>query len=241
MNSTLKTNEKYWNDNAIEWFGCTALPEYGVRFPTEDKLKLLGNLAGMTVLDIGCGSGHSLKYCAERGASQLWGMDLSQAQLSIASDYLKAYKHKLRLVQSPMETCSHLPRQHYDLIYSIYAIGWTSDLEATFNHVYDLLKPGGAFIFSWQHPMHRSIQRKGDQWVLEHSYHKEDFYLLEIDKQTVELSSRKLSTYINALIKAGLTLDYVSESNALGCEPTDLKGDKARMMPLSFVMKAIKK
>ncbi len=34
--------------------------------------------------EICCGSGHSLKYLADKGAGELWGRDLSQKQLDNA-------------------------------------------------------------------------------------------------------------------------------------------------------------
>ena len=30
----IETNKKYWNEHADLWYGATALPKYGVRFPT---------------------------------------------------------------------------------------------------------------------------------------------------------------------------------------------------------------
>ena len=41
----IETNKTYWNDHADLWFGTTALPEYGVRLPTEDELHLFGDVA----------------------------------------------------------------------------------------------------------------------------------------------------------------------------------------------------
>ncbi len=32
----IESNKTYWNDHADLWFGTTALPVYGVRFPTEE-------------------------------------------------------------------------------------------------------------------------------------------------------------------------------------------------------------
>ena len=42
MNSEeiISNNKKYWNDHADLWFGTTALPELGVRFPTEEELHI---------------------------------------------------------------------------------------------------------------------------------------------------------------------------------------------------------
>ena len=87
-NDAIAYNEKYWNNHADLWFGTTALPQYGVKFPTEDELKLFGNVTGKKMLEICCGSGHSLKYHAERNAGELWGIDISQNQLDNAQQYL---------------------------------------------------------------------------------------------------------------------------------------------------------
>lgn len=81
-------NKQYWDDHADLWFGATSLPQYGVRFITEDELHFFSDVKGKKVLEICCGSGHSLKYLAERGASELWGLDLSQKQLDNAEKLL---------------------------------------------------------------------------------------------------------------------------------------------------------
>lgn len=52
MNNDLimDNNRNYWNENADLWFGTTALPEYGVKFVTEDDLHLFGNVSGKSCL-----------------------------------------------------------------------------------------------------------------------------------------------------------------------------------------------
>lgn len=73
----IETNKNYWNEHADLWFGTTALPQIGVHFPTEDDLHLFGDVSGKKILEICCGSGHSLLYNARKGAGELWGVDLS--------------------------------------------------------------------------------------------------------------------------------------------------------------------
>ena len=84
----IETNKKYWNEHADQWFGTTALPQYGVRFVTEDDLHLFGDVRGKSMLEICCGSGHSLLYNANKGAKELWGVDISQTQLENAAKLL---------------------------------------------------------------------------------------------------------------------------------------------------------
>ncbi|WP_379153967.1 class I SAM-dependent methyltransferase [Paenibacillus sp. sgz5001063] len=49
-------------------------------------MNLFGDVEDKRVLDIGCGSGHSLNFMASRGASELWGIDLSDTQIETALD-----------------------------------------------------------------------------------------------------------------------------------------------------------
>lgn len=53
-----------------------------------------------------------------------------------------------------MEACTGIPHNYFDIVYSIYAIGWSTDLRAIFQHAFACLKQGGIFVFSWDHPFH---------------------------------------------------------------------------------------
>ncbi len=136
----IAANKDYWNGHADLWFGTTALPQYGVKFVTEEDLHFFREVAGKRVLEICCGSGHSLKYLAERGAGELWGVDLSQKQLENARAYLAQNKITAKLICSPMEAELEVPKGYFDYVYSIYGIGWTTDLEGTFQKIASYLK-----------------------------------------------------------------------------------------------------
>ena len=178
----IETNKTYWNEHADLWFGTTALPVYGVRFPTEDDLHLFGNVANKKMLEICCGSGHSLKYNADRGAGELWGVDLSQNQLDNAAKLLKENGYSANLICAKMEDELNVPKEYFDYVYSIYGIGWTTDLQGTFNKIASYLKTDGIFIFSWHHTLNYCIacscdERKDvlvdNKFVLTKSYYDE--------------------------------------------------------------------
>jgi SAM-dependent methyltransferase len=149
-NDTLLINKKSWDVVAPRFYGRTALPEYGPFAPEETELNLFENANEKKVLDIGCGSGHSLKYMYDNGAAELWGLDLSHTQISTAKELLKDIK--VQLFQSPMELNPGIPHGYFDVVYSIFALGWTTNLEQTLKNVHQYLKPDGTFIFSWEHP-----------------------------------------------------------------------------------------
>jgi len=105
----LKMNKDNWEKSAERFFGRTALPEYGPFSQNEDQLQLFGDVSGKKVLEIGCGSGHSLQYMGNKGAKKLWGLDLTTKQIETASKLLDYLKDKVSLFKSPMEENPGLP------------------------------------------------------------------------------------------------------------------------------------
>ena len=160
-----EVNKTYWDANADSWFGATALPQYGVKFVTENELHLFGDVTGKTMLEICCGSGHSLKYHGDRNAGELWGLDISQKQLENAEKFLAESKFFPKLICSPMEDECGIPKNYFDIVYSIYGIGWATDLKTVFHRIASYLKKDGVFIFSWQHPLHGCVVVKEGQLI----------------------------------------------------------------------------
>jgi ubiquinone/menaquinone biosynthesis C-methylase UbiE len=249
----LRINKTYWDTNADLWFGTTALPTYGVKFVTEDDLHLFGDVSGKKLLEICCGSGHSLKYHADRNAAELWGVDISHKQLENADAYLKVQGYSAKFICSPMEAELDIPANYFDFVYSIYGIGWTIDLLGTFKKIASYLKKDGIFIFSWHHTLNYCVawscsQRKdvveNDTLVFNKSYFDESYFSMPVDGSDIILCNRKISTYINALAEAGFVIEQMIEQNDKetmeSVEDVSDKTKKARMIPISFCIKARK-
>ncbi|MBS8264382.1 class I SAM-dependent methyltransferase [Mesobacillus boroniphilus] len=203
-NDTILINKKSWDEVAPRFYGRTALPEYGPFAPEETELKLFGSVRGKKVLDIGCGSGHSLKYMNDNGAAELWGLDLSHSQISAAGELLK--DTNVKLFQSPMELNPGLPQTYFDVVYSIFSLGWTTNLEQTLKNVHEYLKPGGVFIFSWEHPLFSRIQNTDDGLLFNKSYHEEGPYDHQAWNHPAIMQQYKVSTYINSLVDTGFKI-----------------------------------
>ena len=189
-NNIHKTNSSFWGTKGNEVIGTTVLPKYGA-FVSEEKCHLFGDVSGKKLLEICCGNGHSLKYHGDHKASELWGIDISEKQIEKAREYLSLNGFSAKLICSPMEEDCGIPVDYFDYVYSVYGVGWTTDLE------------GG----------------------------------------TISLSDRKLSTYINALTKAGFIIDEMIEESDEDMLQSHKDGDfvrKAKMLPLIFVIKARK-
>ncbi|MFC5701937.1 class I SAM-dependent methyltransferase [Cohnella faecalis] len=119
MNETiaenLQINKQSWDAASERFFGRTALPEFGPYAPTEKKLNLFGDdLSGLNVLEIGCGSGHSMKYMISRGVKEAWGLDLSRNQV-VAANKVLGWEDSPFIFESPMEENPGIPEGYFDL------------------------------------------------------------------------------------------------------------------------------
>ena len=240
-------NRQYWDGAADNWFGATALPEYGVHCVTEDELHFFDGVQGKRLLEVGCGSGHSLVWQAKHGAGELWGLDISESQLRNASRWLAENGVEAHLVCSPMEEPCGIPEGYFDYVYSIYALGWSTDLHCTFRRLAAYLKPGGTLIFSWNHPLYGRagcVHVQGDRLVFDKSYFDRRDTEFTFDDGVLYLRNYSISDYVNALADAGFTIERLveqtdAETLAASGDLTD-KMRQAQMHPLSFVFKARK-
>ena len=240
--SVYETNTLYWDTTGSEDIGVTALPLYGA-FVSEEKCKLFGDVSGKKLLEIGCGSGESLKYLGERNHCELWGMDISENQIKKSNSLLAEHGLSAKLICSPMEEECGIPVDYFDIVYSVYAIGWTTDLDITFDRIASYLKKDGVLIFSWSHPIHKCVAVENDTLIFKKCYFDESRYLLPLGEGTLTLSDYKLSTYVNALAKAGFFIEKLIEESDYDITKNHdgIFARKAEMLPVTFVIKARKR
>ena len=245
----LATNRAGWNRVASLFHGSTALPEYGPLAPTEDTLKLLDGVSLARVLELGCGSGHSLRYLAEHGAGELWGIDLSPVQLVFAAETLQPFADRVRLIESPMEVDPGAPASAFDLVFSIYGLGWTTDLRATMTLAATYLRPGGCFLLSGEHPAYGCLQWNGAGYTMAEPYCAEGPRELASWKGVPIVTHRRtLATFVAETLRAGLQLEALIETPLETAAATDAHVDparwysvpRARAMPTTFIIKARK-
>ncbi len=108
---------------------------------------LLPPVAGLRVVDLGCGEGELAVRLATAGAAEVIGVDLSASMLS------RAHEHpSVRYVQSDIATFD-LPADSVDLVVSSLALHYVKDFDALVARIARWLSPAGQFTFSIEHPV----------------------------------------------------------------------------------------
>jgi SAM-dependent methyltransferase len=121
-------------------------PPHATVYPLEYAYYLLGDLAGRTVLDFGCGTGENSLLLARRGA-RVVGVDISESLVRIAIKRLQVngLAGSTRFIVGSAHDLP-LAGQSIDIVLGV-AILHHLDLHATSREIHRVLKPGGRAIF----------------------------------------------------------------------------------------------
>jgi trans-aconitate 2-methyltransferase len=118
-------------------------PEQYLRFrderyaPFDDLLSLITPRTGMSVIDLGCGTGELTRRLADYlPGSRVTGIDSSPRMLEKASDQ---ERDGLAFLEGDIENVSG----NWDLVFSNAAIQWVDDHEALVPRLLSLVSPGG--------------------------------------------------------------------------------------------------
>jgi SAM-dependent methyltransferase len=218
---TVRANRSWWDANADEYQA-----EHGgylgdARFlwcPEglyEDEAKLLGDVAGLDVLEIGCGAAQCARWLADRGA-RVAALDLSARQLQHARRIDEQEgRAPLRLVQADA-TALPFAAGSFDLLCSAFgAVPFVADSARLMREAARVLRPGGRWAFAVPHPLRWALpDLPGEEGlVVRHSYFDRRPYV-EQDEQGragyVE-HHRTLGDRVRELTQAGLRLEDLVE------------------------------
>jgi len=213
---TERANRAWWDANADEYQA-----EHGeflgdARFlwcPEglyEDEARLLGEVAGRDVLEVGCGGAQCARWLAGQGA-RVTAFDLSGRQLRHA----RRIDERLGRVPVPLvqadATALPFADAVFDLACSAFgAVPFVADSARVMREVARVLRPGGRWVFSVPHPFRWTLPDLGDEHglVVEHSYFDRRPYV-EQDEQGVAGYAehhRTVGDRIRELREAGFVL-----------------------------------
>ncbi|MEK7248154.1 MAG: methyltransferase domain-containing protein [Chloroflexota bacterium] len=114
-------------------------------------LRLIGDVAGMAVLDAGCGEGRFARMLAERGA-KVKGIDLSQTMIDLARSEEAARPLGIEFAQTDMADLSAFADETFDLAIAYVSLIDVERYELAVKEVARALKERGRFVFSLVHP-----------------------------------------------------------------------------------------
>lgn len=217
---TVRVNRRWW-DGAAAWYQN----EHGrflgdARFVwcpeglDEAQVRLLGDVRGRRVLEVGCGAAQCSRWLTRAGAVPV-GVDLSLAQLRHGRALDAATGTSVVTVLADAQA---LPfgAGSFDLACSAFGgVPFVADSAAVMREVSRVLRPGGRWVFSVSHPMRWCFPDDPGPGGLtvRHSYFDRRPYVEQDEQPTVTYAEhhRTLGDRVHEVVAGGFTLRDVVE------------------------------
>jgi len=204
-------------------------------------MDLLGDVRGKAILDLGCGDAQFGVELLQKGCSFYHGIDGSKNMIDLAKQQIK---HELIMLERVDLEEWNPPVAQYDLVVSRLVFHYLEDLHTIFDHIHTALKPGGAIIFSVEHPVITStLQPAGlrTSWVVDH-YFSMGYRTQQWLGGSVEKYHRTLEEYFQLLQESGFTIERLKESSPRReFFLSDETFERRKRIPLFLFLKATKK
>jgi SAM-dependent methyltransferase len=156
--ATVRANRHWWDTDADAYhaehgafLGVADFVWCPERLREEDA-HLLGDVTGLAVLEVGCGSAMCSRWLTARGARAV-AFDLSAGMLRHARDGAADTGIDVPLVQADAQ---YLPFRDavFDVAFTAFgAVAFVADSARVMREVARVLKPGGRWVFATTHPM----------------------------------------------------------------------------------------
>lgn len=229
--------DKYQSQAAI----ATDAAHWGPDIPDESELRLLGDVKGKRVLELGCGAAQSSIALARAGATAI-GVDSSAGQLAHARRLCEANEVKVDLRQGDMADLAFLRADSIDAALSSFAFQYVEDLNRVFRQVHRVMKVGAPLVFSLPHPAFSVIDEgSGTPPRLERSYFERGVERYNWEGIDFSAYHHTFADLYMGLIRSSYRVDLVLEPEPLAGAPRSwFWRDAMEWVPRTLIVRARK-
>lgn len=223
-------------------------PNYNDLIEQPAMRRLLPDLKGKTIIDLGCGYGSNCVEFVHRGAREVVGIDISKRMLEKAMEQNPSPLVEYKLMD--LKDISTIGST-FDLAYSSLAFHYVEDFEGLMEGIYHSLNEGGHLLFSQEHPSTTAPLKSDLVWIsdeygIREAYRLSDYMLPGLRNTTwlgkeIHKFHRPFSTILNAITRCGFLIEEIQEPLPDGAA-VDLCPDMAKEIHLpSFLIVRAKK
>jgi SAM-dependent methyltransferase len=147
----VRVNRDHWTENAESYAAVApgnweSEPSWGIWSIPETEARLLPDVTGLDVVELGCGTAYVSAWMKRRGARSVVGLDPTWAQLTTAQQMQARFSLPFALVQADAECCP-FASECFDVAVSEYGAAIWCDPSIWIPQAFRILRPGGRLIF----------------------------------------------------------------------------------------------
>lgn len=211
-----KETKKWWEHSSENYQKQSKIPvdiHYGPGAPNEKELKLLGNLKGKKVLEIGCGGAQCGIAMAKQGA-KVSGIDISEKQLEFARNLAEKHKVNITFYQGDIVSLKKIKSSSQDIVFTAWALHYVGDLKKCFKEVYRVLKKGGVFVLATPHPFYDTVDSKTLKIKRSYLNNGKHVKVYSDKTKTFVFFDHTFADITNAVVNSGLNIEKVIEPDS---------------------------
>jgi SAM-dependent methyltransferase len=138
-----------YDEFAAEYSERAAVGAYNALYDRPAVLEVAGDVAGLRLLDLGCGPGLYAEQLAERGAA-VYGIDQSPEMVRLASERVPPpAQFRVHDLNQPIDWMAD---ESFDIAVMALVIHHLDARRVVLSEAYRLLRPGGRLVVSTHHP-----------------------------------------------------------------------------------------
>jgi SAM-dependent methyltransferase len=213
---------------------------YGADVPGETELRLLGNVEGKRVLDLGCGAGHNEIALAKQGAKVI-GVDPSADQIAEARQEAEAAGVKVELHHGSLAEVAFVRADGIDVALSVFGLATVSDVDRVFRQVHRVLKPEAPLVLALPHPAFALIDPEDPELRVRRSYWETAAILTSGAEDGDVDQPHTVSQLFTSLLRANFRIDWIIEPQPAANTPRGPHWTPAMtMIPATLIIRARK-
>lgn len=195
---------------------------YAPAVADDREFRLCGDVDGKRVLDLGCGSGENAIAFARAGAHVI-AVDRSVAQLHLGRKAADEAEVRVEWHESDAADLAYLRADSIHLAFAAGVLGEIEDADRVFRQVHRVLRPGGSFVLSYDHPMALAVGREGGgsgalplgPLEVRRSYSDPEPVTVVHDDERIAVYPRTVAEVFASLHRAGYRVDVIIEAAAV--------------------------
>ncbi|MCA9385597.1 class I SAM-dependent methyltransferase [Candidatus Dojkabacteria bacterium] len=204
---------KKWDDGVGYYLGVLSETKdpFKKEIDTPRFLKLLGNVSGKSILDIGCGNGEFCRLLSSKGASVM-GLDGSERMIAEAK---KVCTNCVYVRCDLMSEVIPFEEDTFDIVTAKMLLMNIASIPLVCKKIRRILKPGGIFAVDVVHPV-RTILKKYSKTSIKYDedldYFSEKRGEVNFQGAKFPFYYRPVEKYINDILSSGFQLDLIKET-----------------------------
>jgi ubiquinone/menaquinone biosynthesis C-methylase UbiE len=145
------SSTRSWDAIADDWVAHADTNDYRNHYLMPRMLAMLGDVAGLRILDLGCGEGGYARGLARRGAAVV-GVDGSPRLIDVARQRTRADGLDVRFVAANASALDGIGSGEFDVVVAAMSLMDVEDYAGAVAEAHRVLRGGGALVMSITHP-----------------------------------------------------------------------------------------